>query len=510
MPDIDHAISRNGTSALAANPGGVVLLRCTHCGTSLTAKADGAVACTSCDAMFSTDDGVIDFVASTAATALDDIDYDRFYRINLESSRRLYQTVKAAAGPLWPRHLGDALEVGCGTGGFSMAVLRQSAASHVVLTDVSTKMLRICRARLNELGSVRAASLTFASYSGVEDCLAPDAFDTCYGTSVVHHITDVPRFLRHIRQALKPGGRAFFVEPNARFHQALTSTLANILAASLRQPVIPQQDMGVMYNWLAEVHCNLVNSGETEILAEREDKHQFTAESFEAMAGDAGFAFATSMPCDVDPTGWDTIRVYLGQCAVSEQTLEVLRQLWPLAQRWYFPSLAERDRSPSYLFWLTRTPRQSLRRRGPAAPARQAAQAATAAPAADPAPIDLWLELAIQRTGDCLELVAEGWCVATDRVKLVAIAVGDCTLRLPIWRPRPDVLIAFNSGHIYPPLHALCSGIAGKVPLRDQLLDDGRTAVRIDVVTVDNRVIPGGTIDLVPNGGSELLSMTTR
>ncbi len=66
-----------------------------------------------------------------------------------------------------------------GTGGFIMAILSQLAATHVVQTDVSTKMLGLCRARLNQLGTVQASGLTFATYSGTENCFAPDAFDTC-------------------------------------------------------------------------------------------------------------------------------------------------------------------------------------------------------------------------------------------------------------------------------------------------------------------------------------------
>ena len=506
MPDTAHALSPTGTSGPSIHPGGVALLQCTGCGQPL-ATAGGAVACTDCNITFSTNDGIIDFVASASATALDDIDYDQFYAISPESSLRLYQTIKSSAGPFWPRHFGNVLEVGCGTGGSSMAVLRQSEASNVVITDISTKMLRICRARINKLGRIRATSLTFASYSGIEDCIAPEAFDTCYGTSVVHHVTDVPRFLRHMYRSLKPGGRAFFMEPNAHFHHALTSTLAGILAASLRQPVIPEQDMSVMYNWMAEVHCNVVNSGDAEILADREDKHQFTAETFEAMAKDAGFTTAMSLPCHVDPTGWDAIRVYLDQCGVSEHALNVMRQLWPLAQRWYFASLKPRDRSPSYLFWLTKEGQQTSRPRAPVAPPRQAA---TAAQSASPAPLDLWLELAIQQTDDCLEIVAEGWCAAADRVKSVEMAFGGHKLHLPIWRPRPDVQIAINSGLVYPALHAICSGISGKVPLRDHDGADGPISVQVAIVAIDNRIIPVGAIDLMPNGGSEVLSKQIR
>ena len=38
---------------------------------------------------------------------------------------------------LWPEDFGEALEIGCGTGGFSLALLQHISARHIVLTDVS-------------------------------------------------------------------------------------------------------------------------------------------------------------------------------------------------------------------------------------------------------------------------------------------------------------------------------------------------------------------------------------
>ena len=43
------------------------------------------------------------------------------------------------------------LEIGCGTGGFSRAMIGHREATDAVLTDVSTDMLRICRRHLDRL-----------------------------------------------------------------------------------------------------------------------------------------------------------------------------------------------------------------------------------------------------------------------------------------------------------------------------------------------------------------------
>jgi ubiquinone/menaquinone biosynthesis C-methylase UbiE len=77
-----------------------------------------------------------------------------------------------------------------------------------VLTDVSPEMLRICRTHLTRLGLASALPVRFATYSAHEACFCDEAFDSCIGTSVVHHITDVRAFLTDVWRILRPGGRA--------------------------------------------------------------------------------------------------------------------------------------------------------------------------------------------------------------------------------------------------------------------------------------------------------------
>lgn len=108
--------------------------------------------------------------------------------------------------------------------------------------------------------------------------------------------------------------------------------------------------------------------------------------------------------------------------------------------------------------------------------------------------------------GDRRAFTVNGWCVAVARVKSVEITVDGARCRLPIWRPRPDVQAAVNTDNTYPPLHALCSGIAATIELRSYVAGAAPVAVKIDVVTVDGRMIPAGTVALVPGGRSEVLS----
>jgi 2-polyprenyl-3-methyl-5-hydroxy-6-metoxy-1,4-benzoquinol methylase len=465
----------------------VGFFQCMRCCATLTGGSADALTCAQCGATVSILDGIIDFVGGAATTELDNIDYDEKYSINEEHSLNLYELLMRATGPLWPKNFGDALEIGCGTGGLSLALLSHAVARHVVLTDGSTKMLRQCRARLRAAGSMLGTSTTFASYSATEPCFRPDAFDTCFGTAVVHHITDVPGFLSRVHGLLKPGGCAFFMEPNLTFHRALTATLTDIVAELLRDQSLPDTEISRMLNWAGEVHCNIVNSGDIEVLAEREDKHQFVGETFTLWAKDAGFTPAAALPCDLDPTGWNTIQTYLDQTGVSAEGFAALKHWWPSKHGAHFSRLAENDQSPSYLFWLRK-------------PLHAAAVAVRMAPAAaDPAPqstlpVRMALVLRLDRDDEGLALYAGGWCLSGAPVRSVQIRAGDVARRLPIWRPRPDVQNAMNRDNAYPPLHALCSGIEGVVRLPGA--QDDRIEVRVDVVAVDGTLLPARTVAL--------------
>lgn len=478
---------------------GFAFLQCPLCGGSLARSAAGGVQCERCRTVTQAPGGIIDFVAGSSSTELDKLDYDAFYAISEAASQNLFELIQSAAGARWPSSLGNAVEIGCGTGGFSWAVLRQTPSDCMIVTDVSAKMLGICRNRLDRLDDVRADTVLFSTYSGTEDCFRSGVFDTCFGTSVVHHITDVPRLLAQIHRILKPGGRAFFMEPNGRFHRALTMTLAGILAEWSPRETVPEPQISLMMNWMAEVHCNIANSGDLEILAQREDKHYFLGEEFEAMAKAAGFARAAALPCGPDLVGWNAIETYFSQVGISRETLDRLRPVWSAAQEAHFGSLAVRDRSPSYLFWLEKGARGGRRRQ--VAARRSVSDGADMVP-----PVRMWMTLAIECRGTEVDMVAEGWCLAGEMVRAVRFTLCGVDRRLPIYLPRPDVHAAMNAGNAYPALHALCSGINGRIPLAEMAIGDDPIPVDVDILTAGDRVVPRGRYLIKPNAGSVLVS----
>lgn len=354
-------------------------------------------------------------------------------------------------------------------------------------------MLRQCRARLRAAGDLRTTAMTFATYSGTEDCFSPNIFDTCFGTAVVHHITDVVRFLRNVYTLLKPGGRAFFMEPNLAFHRALTATLTDIVAEFLRDHTLVETDISLMLNWAGEVHCNIVNSGDLEVLAEREDKHFFVGKTFEGWAKSVGFTHATALPCDPDPTGWETIKTYLDQCGISATAFAALGQLWPAMHIRHFAGLGIVDQSPSYVFWLRRPLRLPVLA-APILAAPAQPEAATAQPIRISA--QMVLILGLNRHDADLQVSVAGWCLSDVPVRSVQISTCGAVRRVPIWRPRPDVQRALNANNLYPPLHAMCSGIDGTVPIPCASPDANTIEIAVHLLPVDGAPLLLQTVSL--------------
>jgi 2-polyprenyl-3-methyl-5-hydroxy-6-metoxy-1,4-benzoquinol methylase len=438
------------------------LYQCPKCQGALASLDVAAIGCASCGTSVAVVDGVVDFVSGQARSTLDDIDYDEYYRIDDGYSDTLVRNIKAYSGARWPAKLGVTLEVGCGTGGFSRALLGVEAPERLVLSDVSTKMLRICRGHLDRLGLRADRRVSFATYSAVERCFRSEAFDACVGTSVVHHVADVRGFMLDLWRLLKPGGRAFFLEPNRRFHDALLATLADIVAAYLRQGVdLTDQDLHRIVNWMGEVRCNMLHADDLEYLATREDKHLFRVEDIEAFGRQAGFEVSEALNCGPDPSGKYTASVYLGQSGVGPGRLDEILNLMPAYQDRYFSLLNPQDTSPSYIVYFAKPAE------GSAVPPMMAPAPGAGTPT-PPTREQLMLRHHIGLTASKaasggLSIAVDGWCVAGVGIRSIRLRAGDEFRQLPVMHPRLDVQVVVNGNGSYPPLNALCSGVRDTV-----------------------------------------------
>jgi len=119
-----------------------------------------------------------------------------------------------------PANCHDALEIGCGTGGFARRLAARS--QHVLALDLSGEMIRIAREQ-----SAQFTNIEF-QLADVRDVTFPIAsFDCIASIATLHHLP-FPEMLLKMKTALKPGGVLLVLD---LFEPAgLSDSLLNLLA----------------------------------------------------------------------------------------------------------------------------------------------------------------------------------------------------------------------------------------------------------------------------------------
>jgi ubiquinone/menaquinone biosynthesis C-methylase UbiE len=120
----------------------------------------------------------------------------------------------------WPEApFGDALEIGAGTGYFSLNLLRAGAIERATATDISPGMLATLAGNAERLGldvktaSAEAETLPFAD----------ESFDLVFGHAVLHHIPDLGQAFSEFARVLRPGGTLAFCGEPSRYGDFLAA-----------------------------------------------------------------------------------------------------------------------------------------------------------------------------------------------------------------------------------------------------------------------------------------------
>jgi SAM-dependent methyltransferase len=110
-------------------------------------------------------------------------------------------------------HFPAALEVGAGTGYFSLNLLRAGVIGHATCLDISPGMLDTLRANAQRLG---LSGLVETVPADGEHLPFDDAsFDLVFGHAVLHHLPDLDQAFREFKRVLRPGGMVVFAgEPS--------------------------------------------------------------------------------------------------------------------------------------------------------------------------------------------------------------------------------------------------------------------------------------------------------
>jgi ubiquinone/menaquinone biosynthesis C-methylase UbiE len=140
------------------------------------------------------------------------------------------------------RGYGRSLEIGAGTGYFSLNMLQSGVVREATCTDISPGMLRTLAGNAERLGlTVRTARADAESLP-----FGDESFDLVLGHAVLHHLPDLRRAFREFHRVLRPGGRIAFAGEPSRFGDRLASipkrgahTLAPAWRALLRASPAP-------------------------------------------------------------------------------------------------------------------------------------------------------------------------------------------------------------------------------------------------------------------------------
>jgi SAM-dependent methyltransferase len=177
-----------------------------------------------------------------------------------------------------PGPFARALEVGAGTGYFTLNLMQEGVICAGVCTDLSRGMLEALSANAEWLGLevetvvADAAALPFADAS----------FDLVLGHAVLHHLPELERSFAEFMRVLRPGGTLLFAGEPSRYGDRIAAVpkRAGLIAAPLWRRAVGAREA---------VHGN-GGPPDDHALEALVDVHAFTPGDLERGAAAAGFA----------------------------------------------------------------------------------------------------------------------------------------------------------------------------------------------------------------------------
>ena len=125
-----------------------------------------------------------------------------------------------ALGGLDGQGFGDALEIGSGTGYFSLNLVQLGVIERLTATDISPGMLERLAATAEALG---LEHITTVTTEAERLPFADESFDLVFGHAVLHHIPDLDKAFAEFRRVLRPGGVIAFAGEPSRYGDRLAA-----------------------------------------------------------------------------------------------------------------------------------------------------------------------------------------------------------------------------------------------------------------------------------------------
>jgi ubiquinone/menaquinone biosynthesis C-methylase UbiE len=183
-----------------------------------------------------------------------------------------------ALGGIDGRAFGDALEIGSGTGYFSLNLVQLGVIERLTATDISPGMLKRLANTATALGVEGVTTVaTEAETLPFEDA----SFDLVFGHAVLHHIPDLDRAFAEFRRVLRPGGVIAFAGEPSRYGDmlaALPKRTGMLVAPAWRRLI------GARRRAVSEAEQSCGHALESEV-----DVHAFAPADLRRLLRDGGF-----------------------------------------------------------------------------------------------------------------------------------------------------------------------------------------------------------------------------
>jgi ubiquinone/menaquinone biosynthesis C-methylase UbiE len=149
--------------------------------------------------------------------------YDEKWSISFDErcidyARERFAHVAGRSG--WP--YGKSLELGCGTGFFTLNLKLAGVIEEGHVTDLSPGMVEVAQRNARSLGFEVEGRVADAERLPYDD----NTFDIVIGHAVLHHIPDLDLAFRELLRVLKPGGRFVFAGEPTRHGDYLARRLS--------------------------------------------------------------------------------------------------------------------------------------------------------------------------------------------------------------------------------------------------------------------------------------------
>jgi SAM-dependent methyltransferase len=196
------------------------------------------------------------------------------------------------------------LEIGAGTGYFTLNMLQDGVVRHATATDISPGMLDALQANAARIGvSVRTVACDAEALP-----FADNSFDLVLGHAVLHHLPHLDQAFAEFERVLKPGGRFVFAGEPSRTGDRIAAYPKGAglrLAPLWRQVVGARPSEGHVTGQNDAVWTEGADDLDGESLEPFVDVHAFTPDELGAWARGAGFD-------DVDVRGEELLANWFG------------------------------------------------------------------------------------------------------------------------------------------------------------------------------------------------------